>query len=762
MKKHPRILPAALAAAMSLSLAAPAWAIEEALLPEAVNDETGVYLVDGQSVPVLPEGADPADYITVNVDDLLEGVGELTPDMVAPMLAEEEPDAGEILMDTYVANYTAEHPEEYAAFDADAWFDQEFTYWMKAEYMEFYGLETEEDFKWDMWEGYVTSTDEYWEVWYQFQEEQDAATVETYRAAHPGELEALDISLLLEREGYRDPLSEYMADKGLDTEEEARQKLVLAYVKRRLEAERRHAIAEDYRATDPEGWAAFDADAYFAERYSWYSYYDDPKAKFMSGYGLDTEQDFQDYLFINYVEENQWSWDDDRPDTPTLVVNGERVAAELTAENGVSYTDAQTLNAILGASLTGEKVAIRDAAVAAGWDVTWNARCNEVVLLDRARLIHGVIIPDDVMEEAGETELALVEEMNRDFAAFDGMMNQVLTQAQFDPNKAYKTTQTMDLQLTAFNSLDGNKTAKATVRTETELKGHQMKTTITISCAGVLNLLSTQTLDQIKAGLPKAAKLDLGALLGGIRITLLCDEDAAYFNAPILAMLDSSISENTWFELDMDTGAMWQMMDALTAGEWDTGKMLYDYLLTHSAENYWGGAEDAYSDFAKARMAAGILTGPLFLTEKNGSYTWKVDAQTVSSALTSVQALTGEYTADVSGYFKELELAFTVDRSGRQSASMVIRPDMDALAASAMEGLRYYEDSPALTALVTWALNLFDFRMESKVSGTAQQATSTTQFHWKNQFKLDTTGTTRRVEIQTGPVVTLPAGAQIR
>lgn len=761
MKKHLRILPAALAAALTLSLAAPAWAAQEALPPEVVNDATGVFLVDGEPASVYPDGADPADYLTVDVSELLEGAGELTPEMVAPMLAEDEPDEGKAFTDRFVAEYTAAHPEEYAAFDADAYFAQEFDYWDKADYVEYFGLETEEDFKWDMWEGYVTSTDEYWEVWYQFQEEQDAATVEAYRSAHPGELEALDIFQLLERKGYRDPLSEYMEDNGLDTEEEARQELVLAYVKRRLAAEKRHAIAEGYRAADPEGWAAFDADAYFAQRYSWYSYYNDPKATFMSSYDLDTEQDFQDYLFIIYVEENQWSWGDDRPDTPALVVNGERLEAELTAEDGVSYTDAQTLNAILGASLTGEKVAIRDAAVAAGWDVTWNSARNEVVLLDRARLIRGVVIPDDAMEEAGEAELALVEEMNRDFAAFDAMMNQVLTQAQYDPAKAYKTTQTMNLQLTAFNSLDGDKTGKATVKTETELKGHQMKTTITISCAGLLNLLSTQTLDQIKAGLPKAAKLDLNTLLGGIRITLLCDEDAAYFNAPILAMLDSSISENTWFELDMDTGALWQTMDTLATGEWDTGKMLYDYLLTRSAEDYWG-AEDAYTDFVQARMAAGILTGPAFLTEKNGGYTWKMDAQTINSALTSIQMLTGDSVTAMGDYFKELELAFTVDRSGRQSASMVIRPDMDALAAQVTEGSYYYDSNPALTALVTWALNLFDFRMESKASGTAQQATSTTQFHWKNQFKLDATETTRRVEIQTGPVVTLPAGAQIR
>ncbi len=194
MKKHIRFLASALSLALALSLCAPALAAE------------GQYTANGESVPTIPAGANPEDYLTLNVQDLLDGA--MDPDNID------------------------------SSFLVDG-----------------------------------------------------QAMIEEYRAAHPGELEALDINDLLKREGYPEPMEAYMEDYGYETEEEAEQALLLGYISNREWLNDIHAQADAYRAANPASWASFDPEAYLSEEWGWYT-----KEEYMEIYGLYTEEDFADEL----------------------------------------------------------------------------------------------------------------------------------------------------------------------------------------------------------------------------------------------------------------------------------------------------------------------------------------------------------------------------------------------------------------------------------------------------------------------------------
>lgn len=767
MKKR-RLSASFLSLTLAVSLCAPAWAAEaptpeeETALAEKYGLEApmeGTYLVNGQEVITLPEGADPADYLTVNVEDLLSA--GMDPSLLETSLAEESFDA-----EGFIAQYTADHPEEYAAFNPHAYWQQGYSDGWESEeeyiqHMIQYGVYAdEEDFAKDMWEVCVCSTPEYDAAVAAWQAQRDAKKVEDYRAAHPGELEALSTADLLAREGYYDPMDEYMADNGFDTQDQAVQSLLLGYIGRKEAAAQRRAAALAYQKEYPEKWAAFNVDAYFAERYWYY----DTKEEFIENYDLQDEQELTDYLFIRFVEENLWP--DHEGYDPSLVVNGVVRSYDLVIENGVSYTDAATLNDILGTSLTGDKVAIRAAAEGAGWGVTWNPSRNQVVLLDREMLLKGLAA------QVTEEELAQAEALGvdvdallkaQDFTNFDAMMNKVLSTADYDRSKTYQMTETGAVTLTAFNSLDGDETVRATVKSETVMKGRIIEQTYTISAGELVKLLSDETLQAIQESLPKHSAGDLKTLLTGVQVRLILNGETGemFLNAPILAKLDRNFTEDTWLRADMGDGLdlTWSVLDSLAAGEWDTAELLYNVLLETSASSE-SGAVMAYAGYAGARSMLGALVGGDRVKARNGGYTWTLDAQFIDDMLGAVAGYMGAsgIGLELDSLFKEFEITITVDKNGNQTADMVLRPDMDAIAGLIAQ---LDDGDGAGTAAMTWALNLFDFRMESHAQGTAQKSQSTVQLHWKNQFKVEVESQNRRVETQNAPLETPPETAEI-
>lgn len=645
----------------------------------------------------------------------------------------------------FAAQYKLDHPEEYAAFDPDAWYDQEWDFYDKAQFMADRNIATEDEFREYMWVEHVTYTPEYDAAWEAMEIQQYAQVIEAYRSEHPGELEALDLTLLLERKGYREPLKAYMDDYGIATEAAARDQLLLEYVESRILAQERHAQAEAYRTADPASWESFDVDVYLAEEWSWYT-----KEEFMSSWRgpFYTDEELADYLYIEFMEgkSNPWNHRD-----LTLVVNGQTNYDAVVTEAGwVTYTDGATLNAILGTSYpAGESVSIREAATAAGWDVVWNATGNEVVLLDRERLRAGSIYPQDLDIPAP------------DFTAFDGLMSRLLADAAYDSDKTYRVDQTQKLTFTALNSLDGDKTVTATLTGRITMSGTALEAEYTLSCAQLLELLSPQVQAQLEGTLPKFKREDLKSLLTAGKLTVRADLETGdtYIHAPILALFDDSFAGDTWLHGQTDYSETLALLDMAREGSWDTKAFLYDTLLTSSADSW--SAQSAYYSFQSSYGLLSALAGPHFLTEENGVYTWTLDGDALALLGSAVMGYTAQEDFDFDKFFKEFNVTLRVDKNAQVTLDMAVRPDMDALGAFIATEDGYGETGPAETALITWVMNLLDFRATAHASGDADDLTEESTFHWKNQFKATVESKTTRRTTNTAPNALPPAGANI-
>ena len=501
------------------------------------------------------------------------------------------------------------------------------------------------------------------------------------------------------------------------------------------------------------------------------------KEGYMDGYYL-TEEELAETMFSNYVQWKRWSWDTgyDWPqqDQPiTLVVNGETVDAAITAGEGVTYADAATLNAILGTDLTGDAVLIRTAAQEAGWDVTWNEMNNQVVLLDRESLLKGVLAPSDFREEWDNTtdpEEQFIKTIlgepddkglfTQDFSRFDEMTARVLSVNKGLEGKTTRTTQTFELTLTAFNSLDGDEKYTLTVKADLLMNDQVADLTLSADLVQLWKMLPQNVKDKVAAQLPKVTFQDLPTLLSGCkaRFILNMEEEALYWNIPLLALFDDSIKENTWGKVDLsDRLGTVVTVETEPVTDWNTAERLYNDLLAESASSWWG-AEDAYSDFAISRVITNLLVGNDRITRRGDTLTWSLDAD----ALTSYMALDDGYVdlenLAAADLFKELKVSFSVEKDGRYSISAAIRPDMDAIAARYTGGA-WYDASEA--ALMTWVMNLLDFRMSADASGTADRTSGNAQFHWKNQFKLELNTDSRRQTTSSDPLSAPPAGAEV-
>ncbi len=697
-------------------------------------------------------------------------------------LAEES--EGYLAWDEFMYQYMEEHPEHYESFDADTYFAGTYGDWYtKEEYMADVGLETEEDFKEDMWWEWLLSDGIYSND--ALYDEVDAAygayILDFYESGHPGELDGLRTEDLLAWRGYTEtltPMEQYGKDWELDSEEAVRRNLLKEYARDRLRVEELHADFLAYQAAWPEKWADFDADDWFAEGHSF-----DEKEEYMNTWSLRTEEEFQESMFVDYVESNYWYWEleenggytpwqgeEEQGECPlALVVNGFPVEAELTAEDGVSYLPAKAANEILGTAYAEGPVAIRAAAQAAGWDVAWNSRNNEVVLLDREALMGGVLLTADELEEmlADEDSGAYLRRIGelegnyikQDFSRFDELMNRLLSGAETKAGQSCRTTENCDLTLTAFNSLDGDKTYAVHITADVLVRDNIIDMTLTANAGELLSLLSQPTLDKLAAEMPKVTLQNLKTLLTGCKaeVILNLEEGRLYWNIPLLAAFDDMLNEDTWYSLDLGLAeegtAAWK---ALADQKWNTGALLYEMLLAESESGYWG-AEYAYGEFLRGRAMAYAIAGPQTVAEENGALTWHMDADSLGQMLAIADG-EWEAAAAASQLFREMGITVCVDQSGKFSSAMVLRLDMDALAGK-MTASPWYEAGE--TALMTWVLNLLDFRVSAQASGTAAQASGAAQFHWKNQFKLDVESGSSREAVDKEPRTAPPAGAEI-
>lgn len=657
--------------------------------------------------------------------------------------------------------YREAHAGEYDSFDAAAWLAESWPDWTKEEYLEIFEIADEESFKQAMWKEYCQV-----QVGILSWEEYEKQLMALYEEAFPGELDSLDTATLLAYEGYQDPVTAYMKDNYLEDEAAVRSQLLANYIEARRQIADTHDRAEGYRSADPGSWDGFDADAYYEENYYWVD-----KEEFMHSWRgpFYTEEDLKEYLYVEHMEENdpsfQWDW---YAGDAALVVNGvTNYDTQLTTADGVSYLPAGELGAILGADLTGdEPVAIRPAAEAAGWDVTWNRMNNQVVLLDRERLTHGVVVPAGAIYD--ENDQPTDEDfLEYDLTQFEELLKRLLSAQKLEKGQSYRTTNTYSMTLTTLNSLDGDKDYKLDLKVDALARDGLMDVTVTANAAQLLELIPQAAMDKLSAQMGKLDFQNLKTLLTGCKFQLILDLEGgkAYWNLPLLRLVDDTVSEDTWFSLDlgdMDLTAVSEVLAALQDGEWSVGDFLYKMLLQDSAESYMG-ATSSYQSFLELYSVANTFFGPHTMSEQGGTLTWKLDTATVNQMFSGLAGYMGYYYDEYEEIpqfelFKEYDLTVTVDRNGRMTASAAIRPNMEGIAAMGTRGSWY---DPGETALMTWALGLFDFRETARSQGTASHATGTLEFHWKNQMKLKVDTVADQEAVKDAPRTAPPAGAEV-
>ena len=655
-------------------------------------------------------------------------IEDTPPLLISPAPADS---AGYLDWDDFLYQYLEEHPEHYESFDADAWFTSNYGSWYtKEDFIAIYELADEAAFKAYIWEEYLEYLyDDSDPLYQEISAAYDTYIIEIYEARHPGELDSISTEFLLTDLGYTQtltPMDQFMEDWEITDPAQARPTLLSIYAKDRLWAEKTHFIFLSCQEQYPEQWASFDADAWFAQEYTYYD-----KTEYMSIYGISSEEQFREEMFVDYVDSESWKWDLDYPGSNsdiTLMVNGEESETAVTLVDGVSCASADSLNAILGTQLNGDQISIRQAAQEAGWDVIWNSADRVVYLYRQADLPQG------------------------DFSKFDALMNRLLAAAKTEKGQSYKTTETIDLKFTAFNTLDGDKTHTAQLTVELVQRDALYEVTATLDAAGLMPLIPKASLNLLDAQFIK----DLTTLMRGCKFTLLLNGETGdlYINAPLLALLDSTYKENTWLHASLGTDLA-QLLD-LENLEWNTNDLLYQELLDGAAQDSMYLSYFAYYRYLATQEMLSALMGPQNFTEKNGTLTWTLNVQSLKNLLDEEDE---ELAAQIASIFKEYSVTLSADKNGKMTSDMALRLDMDALASLiAQSG---WGSNPLSAALISWMTNLFDFRVESHASGTADKSSSSSTFHWKNQFKLEMSGTSARQKTSNAPKSAPPEGAEI-
>lgn len=730
--KAKRFLSLMLSLTLAVSLAAPALAAEELLLPEVENDIIITTLPD--LTPAAPD-EEPA-----------EEVNEYA-----------------AFLEEFCAQYTAEHPEEYAAFDPHAWWAEDWgEYWdSEEEYIDYnvvYGYwDSADQFAEKMWMSYLGRKAD--EAWY-------AKQVEDYRAAHPGELEALTQEQLLAWLGYTEtltPTEQFMEDYTWAVEEEGD---VLPYLLQNYVTDRNY-VAETHetfltnQAQYPEKWAEFDVEAFFEEEYGYWT--DNSKEIYMATRHLFTEEEFVERMFTNYVEYNSWEWDNDYDwdydwdhdwdynygsDKPLrLVVNGQVMeGADISAADGWSYIAPATANSVLGTHYVedGAMLPLRSTVEAEGWDVGWNEYENAIFLIDKQ---------------------AATERIQKSFTALDEVMAWAMEHNRLEPGKSYKTTETLDVTLTTLNSLDGDTDYTVRVTLEAIQKDGAVELTVKVNAADVLKLIGDDILKLAADEIPQLSLSDLPTLMKGLELNAIVDLDSGklYWNVPVLSVFDDTVKPDTWYGADFGMGldealaGMGTDLETLVGG---LSSYLADYIyeeqLLFDSALRWNTPESAWEQFDTMVATLDAVMGPDRVSKSGGKLTWKVDTKTMNDLFAQMSGVEA-------APFKSYELSYVMGGDGTFSADMTMRPDFQAMMRAAMDDYYSYDYSvyDLVSILSGRVLSLFEFQVTAHSSGSMDKATGTMEYHQKNTFKLKLDTETDRVEVKDGPALTPPEGADV-
>ena len=626
----------------------------------------------------------------------------LTLSLAVPALAYE----GENTDPEWVAwktQWLAAHPEQAAAFDADAYFENEYLsgwwYYSKEEFMAEWGLETEQDFYDFMRDDWLAGrqADEARQVW-----------MDQYEAAHPGALSAFDPDAWFQAHYYQDPKQAFMAEWGFMLDD---------YVDTLIAQEERQTMLDEFEAAHPGVIAAFDADAYFEENYSWWS---GGKEDYMLWMELATEEDFRQEMLDDMIYSMSWSqsWEDTRneeilamggvPGELGVMVDGTYLSFPQDklpyAADGVTYVCADTLNAAIGSTASGGAdgyVPLRDAAVAAGYEVFWDDAYQTVVLLDKAGFI-------------AETD-ARFTVLNRALAAWAP-----------EDGKSYQSAVDITAGYTQFNSLDGDQTwtMSAALTALSSAAG--------VELSGSYDLSSL--MDLLKAADPYLTEYMDDALLkqynallkGDFGVRLDQETEMLYLRMSLFSSLFSIMGrqypKDVWISQPLE-------------GYLDLGKDFTPtvggclYLLSGPDANGYSYAR-SYQYLTEAADSLAALAGDGCFEQKGRDSVLTLDKERLGALLAESGSY---YTAED---IREFALTLTVKADGTVTGSLVYRP----------EPYSSYSAEDRITASWSLALSRSEIELE---------------YHVKNEGVLRLTVTASSKTTSAAPAVTPPEGAAV-
>ena len=560
---------------------------------------------------------------------------------------------------------------------------------------------------------------DYYYNWYGY----DEALYDEYKAAHPEEMAALDVDQLLADWQYEDinmtAEEQFMNWQGQEGEslEEA---VVRVYVEKRLDVLESVQDAQTYKAEYPEAWADFDADAYFEYEWGW------DKGDYYAYFCIFTDEEFVDNMFVNYVNmyglyddwDYGYNWDygydyDYGEQALVLMVNGVANEAEVTAEGGVSYVDAAVLREILGAEAvpadqTGP-VAIRAAAEAAGWDVAWYNgwwdEDQEIQLWDKAAY------EARLAEEFGPLNDLLTKNAER---GRESMFSQ----------EAVSGHDTVDVKLTAFSTLNGNKDYTMTMTIDYVAQNGVLDGTITFDVAALLQVMDPWTLRWMIADSGFTAdQLTQVLKAGKMELILDYNENVMAYNIPFLGLVDEDL-------------AGWQTCDlGLPGGDDGVESTYVSTLYTQMLDRAdYLGAEYAAEKYEDSVGLMVLFAGKDRFAVQNGKTTYSLTTQAVNEYLSDKVVADGAPEAAYS-FFKAFDMTFTQDDKGNTSLDLHIRPDVDGIkeAAAAQDDYSYYYGMD----IFGWSLPSIDMDITASGSGNQNGFSGKLSVHRDNEGTLE-------------------------
>lgn len=613
----------------------------------------------------------------------------LTLSLSVPALAAPAEEEGYPLEEE-VAAWMEAHPEETAALEEnlDAYALENWGYDSVAEMAQDWGLPEE----------YVRAMLLEEQIMVILDEEERAAFLEEYKAAHPKVLEQFDPDAwfqLVYGAQYRPPVEAFMEDYSLTTRQEFEDYMTWDFVDHLMYMDELQSEVDGALAKDPHALDQFDPDAYFAQEYSCYQ---DQEA-FMADYELLDRQEFETYLSWEYLFD---AWDPGGPEPPVTVpgelgimVNGTYLdfdgERKPYADRGITYVPSDVLGEAMGLTLPGEYAPLRDTAEAAGYQVWWDAAYSTAVILN----------PE-----------ALAREVDSRFTIANEILNV--------HNKEWERWQSKakgELDLTLFDTLNGDKICRMTY-TADALYGPEG-----IQVQGAYDF--AQLLDQIEAASdPETVQLLKGLLTGDyeLRYDSASGDMAVTISClpQLLAAMGAPGGETAlWISLTGEDTAGWDSLLRLQSGGFTVGS-----LIAATCETGNMGCEEPVFYWSRAMTGADELAfflGDDAFTRQGNAWVLEMDP-----------AAMGWYMGS-----EEFKLECTFMDSGAVSGALWVQtPDGGSW-------------SPATRLALEWNV-------------TASRGTMELEYHIKNQMKLVVNITSTMTETTARPETLPPEDAAVQ